>query len=86
MLTPTKRTNIQVSSATRSTLHALADASGATIDQVLDEALELYRSRRLLDESNAAYRSLRADPKAWAEIEAERAAWDATLDDNLEPD
>lgn len=54
------------------------------MQQVLDQALELYRRQRILEETNAAYAALRADPAAWAEVEAERRAWDATLADGLE--
>jgi hypothetical protein len=35
---------------------------------------------------NAGYAELRADPEAWAELEAERRLWDATLMDGLDPD
>lgn len=79
----TNKTSIRVSTVTRSTLRALADESGSTVEQVLDKALKLYRRQKLLEETNAAYAALRADPEAWAEVEAERRAWDATLDDGL---
>jgi hypothetical protein len=32
---------------------------------------------------NAAYAALRDDPRAWADVEAERREWDATLADGL---
>lgn len=80
----TNKTSIRVSTVTRSTLRALADESGSTVEQVLDKALKLYRRQKLLEETNAAYAALQADPEAWAEVEAERQAWDATLDDGLE--
>jgi hypothetical protein len=34
---------------------------------------------------DAGYAALRADPEAWAEVEAERKLWDATLMDGLDP-
>ena len=37
-----------------------------------------------LDEVNAAYARLRADPRAWEEELAERQLWDRTLADGLE--
>jgi hypothetical protein len=48
------------------------------------ELTEEYR-RRMLEETNRAYAALRADPLAWAEECAERAIWDITLQDGLEP-
>jgi hypothetical protein len=50
---------------------------------LLDEAVETLRRQRLLEQTNAAYARLRADPDAWQEIDAERQAWDATLADGL---
>ena len=37
-----------------------------------------------LDEVNAAYARLRADPEAWDEELAERRLWDRTIGDGLE--
>jgi hypothetical protein len=42
--------------------------------------------KRLLEETNAAYARPRADPVAWAEELAERALWEVTLADGLEPE
>lgn len=54
------------------------------MQEVLEEALELYRRKQLLEATNAAYAALRAEPDTWDELEAERKAWDATLADGLE--
>jgi len=50
---------------------------------VLDEAVEALRRQRFLEQVNAAYSNLRADPRAWAAVEAERREWDGTLLDGL---
>lgn len=50
---------------------------------LLDEAVEALRRQRFLEQVNSAYATLRADPRAWAAIEAERRAWDLTLPDGL---
>ena len=50
---------------------------------VLDEAIEHYQRDKFLDEVNAAYATLRSDPKAWKEEQAERALWDKTLADGF---
>jgi hypothetical protein len=51
---------------------------------VLEQALEQYRRQQLLEETNAAYAALRTAPKAWADLEQERRAWEQTLADGLE--
>lgn len=50
---------------------------------LLDEAVEALRRQRFLEGVNAAYASLRADPRTWEAIEGERRAWDVTLPDGL---
>lgn len=51
---------------------------------LLDKAVEAYRRRLFLTELNNAYAALREDPEAWAQVEKDRSAWDATLNDGLE--
>ena len=77
-------TTIRVSRRTRDTLRELTYTSGQSMQQVIEEALELYRRQQLLKATNTAYATLREEKGAWEELEAERAAWDATLDDGLE--
>jgi mRNA interferase MazF len=50
---------------------------------VIENALELYRRQRFLEETNRAFEALRADAEAWRAEEEERAAWDTTLPDDL---
>jgi hypothetical protein len=76
-------TTIRVSGKTRETLRALAHESGKPMQDVLDDAIELYRRQRIIEQANAAYAELRADPQAWQEELEERAAWEATLGDEL---
>ncbi len=77
-------TTIRVSRRMRDTLREMTEASGRSMQEVLDDALELYQRRQLLEATNAAYAAWRTDQDAWSELEAERAAWDATLADGLE--
>ena len=44
-------------------------------------AIEHYRRDKFLDDVNAAYARLRADPRAWKEEMDERLALDGTLMD-----
>ena len=41
--------------------------------------------QRFFEEANADYAALRADPVAWQEVLAERALWENTLMDGLDP-
>jgi predicted transcriptional regulator len=77
-------TTIRVSEKTRDTVHDLARSIGVPMAEIVERAIEQYRRQQILDAANAQYAALRADPEAWAEIEAERAIWDATLADGLE--
>jgi hypothetical protein len=77
-------TTIRVSEKTHRTLSMLARQAEASMAEIVDRAIELYRRQRILDEGNAGYAALRQDPVAWAELQAERAVWDATLSDGLE--
>jgi hypothetical protein len=49
-------------------------------------AVEQYRRRVILRLTNTASDGLRVDPDSWAELEAEREEWDATLADGLAND
>ncbi len=77
-------TTIRVSEKTRDILHALARDVGLPMAEVVEKAVEQYRRQQILDAANADYAALRADPAAWAEVQAERAVWDITLTDGLE--
>lgn len=58
-------------------LQRLAEKSGQNQQEVLRRALDTYERDCFLDEVNAAYAKLRANPEAWAEELAERSEWDA---------
>jgi hypothetical protein len=44
---------------------------------------EEYRRRQIMEQTNAAFAALRADPDAWREELAEREVWDRALLDGL---
>ena len=77
-------TTVRVSEHTHELLHKLAAATGEPLQKVLERAVENYRRQQFYAEFNAAYERLRADPVAWDEELAERAAWDVTLADGLD--
>lgn len=74
---------IRISDSAHGTLRELSRAEGKPMLALLDEAVEALRRQRFLEQVNAAYASLRADPQTWEAVEAERRAWDATLTDGL---
>jgi predicted transcriptional regulator len=79
-------TTVPISEAAHQLLKQLAEHTGRTMTEVLDEALDAYRRKLFFERLNAGYAELRADPEAWAEELEERKAWDATLMDGLDPE
>lgn len=75
---------VRIREETRAILHQLARETREPMQDILAKALEVYRRQRIIDEANAAYAAMWADPRAAEEEQAERAAWDATLLDGLE--
>jgi hypothetical protein len=73
----------RISASAHDTLRELSKAEGKPMLALLDEAVESLRRQRFLEQVNAAYATLRADPRSWEAIEDERRAWDATLPDGL---
>lgn len=74
-------TTVRISTQTKKTVKKLAAQTGRKMQAVLDEAVELYRRQRFLEEANAAFANLRADTEAWSEEQAERAMWDTASSD-----
>jgi len=74
---------IRISDTARGTLRELARAEGKSMLALVDEAVETLRRQRFLEQVNAAYASLRDDPRAWEDVEAERSTWDVALADGL---
>jgi len=74
---------IRISGTAHGVLRALARTEGKPMLALLDEAVDALRRQRFLEQVNAAYAALRADPQAWEAVEAERREWEATLADGL---
>jgi len=64
-------------------LRELAKRTGKPMQTILDEVIDQCSRDKFLDEVNAAYRRLQANPKAWKAELAERKEWDGTLMDGL---
>jgi hypothetical protein len=75
---------VRISESGRDLLRQLADRERASMQAVLERALESYRRQRFLEQVNEAYAELLQTPAA-EELGAELAQWDATLSDGLSP-
>jgi hypothetical protein len=66
------------------TLKEIARATGQSLQDALDRAIDDLRRKVYLDGINADYASLRADPKQWEAHQKELDVWEATSGDGLE--
>jgi hypothetical protein len=73
----------RISEPTRKILRELAEASGDSVQVILDKAVEANRRQRFLEGSNQAFAMLRAKPQLWRSDQVEREAWNVTLGDDL---
>jgi hypothetical protein len=77
---------VRISVEARDLLKAVARSSGRTLQEVLEEAIELYRRHVFLEQVKAGYARLRQDEVGWVAEQKDRSAWDGTLGDGLEGD
>ncbi len=75
-------TTIRVSAPTRDRFVKLAQATGRPMSQLVDEAADALERRVFFDQLSAGYEALRADRRAWTEIETERALEGGSLRDS----
>lgn len=75
---------VRIRKETQNILRELATHEGKPMQTILDRAIEEYRRQRFLQEANAAYATLRNNPKAWKAELAERKEWDVTMADGQE--
>jgi len=62
----------------------MAAQDNASMQAVLDKAIEHYRRERFLQGANADYAALKSDKKAWERELAERQLWERTLADGFD--
>ena len=73
--------SLRADERTRRLLRDLATDRGVSMREMLARVVEYYWQQKFLDEADAAYTRLRADPDAWAEEAEERRFWDAVVAD-----
>jgi predicted DNA-binding protein len=74
-------TQARISHETHKKLVRLAAETGKTQQDLIEAAVGSYERGMFLQQLNEGFARLRADTEAWREEEAERAEWDATLED-----
>jgi predicted transcriptional regulator len=79
-------TTVRIKEDTHARLRELAESRGARLQDVLADAVDLLYRQVLLDGMNRGYAELRGSEAAWSEEVAERADWDTTLADDLDPE
>lgn len=82
----TERTTVRVDGETRRALRELARELHLPMQAVVARAVELYRRQVMVEEANAAYAALRANPERWAELAEERALYEGALLDGIQDD
>ena len=77
-------TTIRITKEMQGTLRSMAAKEGKPMREILANAIEMYRRKRMIEMGNQAYAAIRRDPKAWEHELAERRAWESTLGDGLD--
>lgn len=77
---------VRISSETHSRLKAMASASGETIGEILAKAVDVYRRKMVLNDSNRAFARLKERKELWKDEQNEREEWETALADGLEKD
>ena len=79
-------TTVRISASAHDLLKQESRESGQTMQAVLEEAIELLRRKRFIDDVNAGYARVREDERSWGEMLDERSEWESTDGDGLEND
>lgn len=78
-------TTVRVSAVTHEMLSSLAAQEKDSMANIIERAVEEYRKKKFWDATNQAFARLRENKEAWEDELAERAGWDVTLNDGLDP-
>lgn len=76
-------TNIRVSERIHTMLSLFAKQKETSMQYILEEAMEDYKRKQILEETNKAFALLKKDKKAWKIEQEERALSEGTLLDGL---
>jgi len=81
---PRRDAVVRIDPHTDSVLSELAKERHEDKKKVLAHSVEMLRRQSMLDGLCEAYRSLKDNPEAWAEEQAERAGWQSAALKDLE--
>ena len=76
--------NVRISPHAHELLRQLAEEEDASMQAVLDKAIERYRRESFLRAANSDFQALKSDPKAWKQELHERQLREQTLGDGLD--
>ncbi|MFH1150191.1 MAG: toxin-antitoxin system protein [Actinomycetota bacterium] len=79
-----RSTTIRVTGRTKKTIEELAASTGASQIEIVAEAVEKYRRKRMIQELCDSFARLRENPAEWEDYQREVREWDSTLMDGLE--
>jgi hypothetical protein len=75
---------VSINESTHHNLVKLAEASGETIQVILEKAVDNYYRHTFLTKANQGFAALKANKSLWEEEIAERQAWDVTIADGVD--
>jgi predicted transcriptional regulator len=81
---PGESKSIRVSGVSHLILNQLSEQTHQPLQAIADAAIEHFRRHKLMEATNQAYATLRADETAWADFQQEQESWINTLQDGLE--
>ena len=84
MKSDSRTPNVRISPHAHELLRQLAEEEQASMQAVLDRAIERYRRESFLRAANSEFQALKADPRAWKHETQVRQLWEQTLTDGLD--
>lgn len=75
-------TSVRVTEETWSMIKDLAAKTNTSMQDVIQQAIEDYRRKKILEETNQAFLRLKNNPEAWQDELQERKEWENTIGDN----
>jgi hypothetical protein len=76
--------NVRISSQSYQILKTLSQEEGQTMQNLLDDALENLRRKKILEATSLAFQRLKANKDDWQEELDERELWENTLVDGVD--
>lgn len=74
---------VRVSDMAYSKLDQMAQATGRSRQDIIDNAINSLEKEAILKHANEAYATMRSNKKEWQEDQEELNLWESTLEDGL---